>query len=112
MMGADADPARVRVYLTAGFKRPGAHLDHGVVMAVDTVAFGVTGYSLPWDQVGYWAFKIVSGVSSCRSSGGDHGWECFAGGESVWFSHLTRSTALSHLCDSLALGVFIASALS
>jgi len=24
-------------------------------MAVITVAFGVTGYSLPWDQVGYWA---------------------------------------------------------
>jgi cytochrome b6 len=22
----------------------------------------VTGYSLPWDQVGYWAVKIVTGV--------------------------------------------------
>ena len=28
-------------------------------MAVITVAFGVTGYSLPWDQVGYWAVRIV-----------------------------------------------------
>ena len=27
-----------------------------------TVSFGVTGYSLPWDQVGYWAIKIVTGV--------------------------------------------------
>ena len=51
-----------RVYLTGGFKRP-RELTWvtGVVMAVITVAFGVTGYSLPWDQVGYWAVKIVSG---------------------------------------------------
>ena len=32
-----------RVYLTGGL-------------------FGVTGYSLPWDQVGYWACKIVTSV--------------------------------------------------
>ncbi|KAK7321985.1 hypothetical protein VNO80_35257 [Phaseolus coccineus] len=25
-------------------------------------SFGVTGYSLPWDQIGYWAVKIVTGV--------------------------------------------------
>eukprot|EP00972_Heterocapsa_arctica_P066899 9872390-Heterocapsa_arctica.AAC.1 len=34
----------------------------GVTLAVVTVSFGVTGYSLPWDQVGYWACKIVTGV--------------------------------------------------
>jgi hypothetical protein len=27
-----------------------------------TASFGVTGYSLPWDQIGYWAVKIVTGV--------------------------------------------------
>ena len=26
------------------------------------LSFGVTGYSLPWDQVGYWACKIVTSV--------------------------------------------------
>ena len=42
-----------RVYLTGGFKRP-RELTWvtGVTMAVCTVSFGVTGYSLPWDQVG------------------------------------------------------------
>ncbi|KAI9703464.1 MAG: hypothetical protein M1812_008334 [Candelaria pacifica] len=52
-----------RVYLTGGFKKP-RELTWvtGVVMAVCTVSFGVTGYSLPWDQVGYWAVKIVTGV--------------------------------------------------
>ena len=40
-------------------------------MAVITVAFGVTGYSLPWDQVGYWAVKIVSGVPAAIPIIGD-----------------------------------------
>ncbi|KAK4730099.1 hypothetical protein R3W88_023087 [Solanum pinnatisectum] len=34
----------------------------GVVLAVLTTSFGVTGYSLPWDQIGYWEVKIVIGV--------------------------------------------------
>ena len=52
-----------RVYLTGGFKKP-RELTWvtGVTLAVTTVSFGVTGYSLPWDQVGYWACKIVTGV--------------------------------------------------
>jgi cytochrome b6 len=44
-----------RVYLTGGFKKP-RELTWvtGVLLASVTVSFGVTGYSLPWDQVGYW----------------------------------------------------------
>ena len=34
----------------------------GVLLSVSTVSFGVTGYSLPWDQIGYWASKIVTAV--------------------------------------------------
>ena len=61
-----------RVYLTGGFKRP-RELTWvtGVTMAVITVSFGVTGYSLPWDQVGYWAVKIVSGVPAAVPVVGD-----------------------------------------
>ncbi|KAG6752973.1 hypothetical protein POTOM_043016 [Populus tomentosa] len=33
-----------------------------MVLAVLTASFGVTGYSLPWGQIGYWAVKIVTGV--------------------------------------------------
>ena len=32
------------------------------MLAITTVSFGVTGYSLPWDAVGYWACKIVTAV--------------------------------------------------
>ena len=73
-----------RVYLTGGFKRP-RELTWitGVVMAVITVAFGVTGYSLPWDQVGYWAVKIVSGVPAAIPVIGDFMVELLRVGERV-----------------------------
>ncbi|KAJ4967442.1 hypothetical protein NE237_019291 [Protea cynaroides] len=45
------------IHLTARLSRK-----VGVVLAVLTASFGVTGYSLPWDQIGYWAVKIVTGV--------------------------------------------------
>jgi len=43
-----------RVYLTGGFKKP-RELTwiSGVILSVLTVSFGLTGYSLPWDQIGY-----------------------------------------------------------
>merc|ERR1719510_1364558 len=52
-----------RVYTTGGFKKP-RELTwiSGVLLSVLTVSFGVTGYSLPWDQIGYWASKIVTAV--------------------------------------------------
>lgn len=52
-----------RVYLTGGFKKPREFIwITGIILAVTTVSFGVSGYSLPWDQVGYWASKIVTSV--------------------------------------------------
>ncbi|KAL1368067.1 hypothetical protein AAHE18_02G093800 [Arachis hypogaea] len=69
-----------RVYLTSGFKKP-RELTWvtGVVLAVLTASFGVTSYSLPWDQIGYWAVKIVTGVP-----------EAIPGIGSVGHSTLTR----------------------
>jgi cytochrome b6 len=40
-----------RVYLTGGFKKPRDWLT-GVVLAVLTASFGLTGYSLPRDVIG------------------------------------------------------------
>jgi quinol-cytochrome oxidoreductase complex cytochrome b subunit len=33
-----------------------------VVLDVLTASFGVTDYSLPWNQIGYWTVKIETGV--------------------------------------------------
>ena len=50
-----------RVYLTGGFKKPRELIwITGIILGSTTVSFGVTGYSLPWDQVGYWACKILT----------------------------------------------------
>ena len=52
-----------RVYFTGGFKKPReVTWISGLVLALLTFAFGVTGYSLPWDRIAYWACKIVTSV--------------------------------------------------
>ena len=80
-----------RVYLTGGFKKP-RELTWvtGVALASVTVSFGVTGYSLPWDQVGYWACKIVTGVPEAIPVVGSLLVEVLRGGVSVGQSALTR----------------------
>jgi cytochrome b6 len=80
-----------RVYLTGGFKKP-RELTWvtGVALASVTVSFGVTGYSLPWDQVGYWACKILTGVPDAIPIVGGLLVEVLRGGVSVGQSTLTR----------------------
>ena len=80
-----------RVYLTGGFKKP-RELTWvtGVLLASVTVSFGVTGYSLPWDQVGYWACKIVTGVPDAIPIVGGLIVQLLRGGVSVGQSTLTR----------------------
>ena len=84
-----------RVYLTGGFKKP-RELTWvtGVVLASLTVSFGVTGYSLPWDQVGYWAVKIVTGVPDAIPVIGSFVVELLRGSVSVGQSTLTRFYSL------------------
>ncbi len=84
-----------RVYLTGGFKKP-RELTWvtGVILGVITVSFGVTGYSLPWDQVGYWAVNIVSGVPGAIPVVGETIVELMRGGSGVGQATLTRFYSL------------------
>lgn len=84
-----------RVYLTGGFKKP-RELTWvtGVILASVTVSFGVTGYSLPWDQIGYWACKIVTGVPEAIPVVGTNLVELLRGGSSVGQATLTRFYSL------------------
>jgi cytochrome b6 len=66
-----------RVYLTGGFKKP-------------RELTWVTGYSLPWDQVGFWACKIVTGVPAAVPVVGPPLVLLLRGGESVGQATLTR----------------------
>ena len=50
-----------RVYLTGGFKKPREFTWFTeALLSLSTLSFGVTGYSLPWDQAAYWACRIVT----------------------------------------------------
>lgn len=84
-----------RVYLTGGFKKP-RELTWvtGVILACLTVSFGVTGYSLPWDQIGYWAVKIVTGVPEAIPFVGSFLVELLRGSLSVGQFTLTRFYSL------------------
>ncbi len=80
-----------RVYLTGGFKKP-RELTWvtGVVLAVLTVSFGVTGYTLPWDQVGYWAASIVTAVPGAVPVVGPLVVSLLQGGPGIGQETLTR----------------------
>lgn len=97
-----------RVYLTGGFEKP-RELTWvtGVVLAVITVSFGVTGYSLPWDQVGYWAVKIVSGVPAAIPVVGDQLVTLMRGSESVGQATLTRFYSLHTFVLPWSIAVFM-----
>ncbi|KAB2017091.1 hypothetical protein ES319_D08G136700v1 [Gossypium barbadense] len=84
-----------RVYLT------------GVVLAVLTASFGVTGYSLPRDQVGYWAVKIVTGIPDAIPVIGSPLVELLRGSASVGQSTLTRFYSLHTFVLPLLTAVFM-----
>jgi cytochrome b6 len=97
-----------RVYLTGGFKKPREMTwIVGVTMAVLTVSFGVTGYSLPWDQVGYWAVKIVSGVPAAIPVVGDQMVELLRGSASVGQATLTRFYSIHTFVLPWLMAVFL-----
>jgi cytochrome b6 len=97
-----------RVYLTGGFKKP-RELTWvtGVILGVLTVSFGVTGYSLPWDQIGYWEVKIVIGVPEDILVIGSPLLELLRGSVSVGQSTLTHFYSLHIFILPLLTAVFM-----
>ncbi|KAK8609355.1 hypothetical protein V6N13_061804 [Hibiscus sabdariffa] len=78
-----------------------------VVLAVLTASFSVTGYSLPRDQIGYWAVKIVTGVPEAIPVIGSPLVELLRGSASVGQSTLTRFYSLHTFVLPLLTAVFM-----
>ncbi|KAJ7533383.1 hypothetical protein O6H91_13G046100 [Diphasiastrum complanatum] len=91
-----------------GFKKP-RELTWvtGVILAVLTVSLGVTGYSLPWDQIGYWAVKIVTGVPEAIPVVGSPLVELLRGSVSVGQSTSTRFYSSHTFVSPLLTAVFM-----
>ena len=52
-----------RVYMTGGFQIPREIIWlSGSLLSFIVIFFGVTGYTLPWDSIGFWACKIVTSL--------------------------------------------------
>lgn len=58
-----------RVFFAGGHYRPRElPWASGLLLATLASAFGVTGYTLPWDQLGFWAFAIVTALPGALDS--------------------------------------------
>lgn len=52
-----------RVFFTGGLARPRELTwATGLALTALTSAFGASGYTLPWDQLGFWAYQVVSSI--------------------------------------------------
>ncbi|WMV59118.1 hypothetical protein MTR67_052503 [Solanum verrucosum] len=79
----------------------------GVVLAVLTASFGVTSYSLPWDQIVYWAVKIVTSVPDTIPVIGSPLVNLLRGSASVGQNTLTRFYSLHTFVLTLLTAVFM-----
>jgi len=52
-----------RVFLTGSISKPRELVWlTGILVSLSMISFGVTGYSLSWDQISFWATKIVTSI--------------------------------------------------
>ena len=81
----------IRVFVTASYKHPRElNWVAGVVLFVVTMAFGLTGYLLPWDQKAYWGSTIFVQLMGQVPIAGAWMAHLVMGGDSLGGPTLTR----------------------
>ncbi|NTU71682.1 MAG: cytochrome b6 [Coriobacteriia bacterium] len=81
----------IRVYITASYKHPRElNWVAGVLLLAVTLAFGVTGFLLPWDQKAYWGSTVT--MSLIREVPLVGAWiaRLVVGGDTIGAATLTR----------------------
>lgn len=78
----------------------------GLVLLVILVAFGLTGYLLPWDQMGYWATVVRTNIAATTPIIGPLLSGLMKGGPTVGALTLSRWYALHVALLPLLLGAF------
>ncbi len=66
----------------------------GVLMLGVVLAFALTGYLLPWDQTGYWATKVATGIAGITPVAGQQIQEVAQGGNEYGNLTITRFFAI------------------
>jgi ubiquinol-cytochrome c reductase cytochrome b subunit len=78
----------------------------GVLLFGLIMAFALTGYLLPWDQTGYWATKVATGIAGSSPVIGDQLKEAVQGGNEYGNLTITRFFALHvFVLPALTLGL-------
>ena len=79
----------------------------GLVMAALVLAFTLTGYMLPWDQMAYWGTQVRAGIAG-SAPGGETLFQLVQGGREAGNLTLTRTYAIHVFALPLALGGLLA----
>jgi quinol-cytochrome oxidoreductase complex cytochrome b subunit len=98
----------LRVFWTASYKHP-RELNWlaGIVLFMVTMAFGLTGYLLPWDQKAYWGSTVTASLIKQVPAVGDTMAHLVLGGETLGAPTLTRFFSAHIMILPAALLVFL-----
>jgi menaquinol-cytochrome c reductase cytochrome b subunit len=81
----------IRVFVTASYKHPREfNWVAGVLLFVITMAFGLTGYLLPWDQRAYWGSTVTVSLANQIPVAGQWLVRVAVGGEKLGAAALSR----------------------
>src|SRR5437879_13335527 len=85
----------VQVFLYGAYKRPReATWMVGVVLLLMTLAFGLTGYLLPWDNRAYWGTVVTTQIAGSAPVAGPYLTRLMGGGDGVGGVTFARFYAL------------------
>jgi ubiquinol-cytochrome c reductase cytochrome b subunit len=99
----------LRTYFFSAYKKPREiNWLTGVLLLFLTLAFGFTGYLLPWDQKGYWATNVGTRIAGSIPLIGDTLNQFMRGGVNLGQATLTRFSATHILMLPAMLALLIA----
>ncbi len=95
----------IRVYIYGAYKKPREiNWMTGVLLFSLTMAFGFTGYLLPWDQKAYWATKVGTSIVGTVPFLGEYVLRITRGGELLGALTLVRFYSLHVIFLPIATG--------
>ena len=99
----------IRVFIYGAYKKPRElNWMTGVLLLAVVLAFGFTGYLLPWDQKAYWATKVGTSIMGTIPVVGPYALKIMRGGEEVGAMTLVRFYALHVIfLPTIAVGLLI-----
>ena len=98
----------IRVYIYGAYKKPGEiNWITGVLLFSLVLAFGFTGYLLPWDQKAYWATKVGTSIMGTIPVVGEYALKLTRGGEQLGALTLVRFYALHVIFLPIATMIFL-----